>query len=85
MVHPRWGGSRRDWRAYLTQARRRGRQAHNLLVAPSEELLPLPVDEVHLVLVGLALIQGFGPVSGEPERLREYLRILVVPALVEPS
>ena len=36
----------------------------------------------HLVLVGLALIQGFGPVSDDPDLLREYLATFVVPALV---
>lgn len=35
----------------------------------------------HLVLVGLALIEGFGPT--EPEALRRYLRTFVVPALVD--
>lgn len=40
------GVDRRDWRTYLAQARRRGRLADNLLVAPYAELLPLPVDEV---------------------------------------
>jgi hypothetical protein len=37
----------------------------------------------HLVLVGLALIQGFGPVSDDPALLREYLATFVVPALVD--
>lgn len=37
----------------------------------------------HLVLVGLALIQGFGPVSDDPELLREYLATFVVPSLVQ--
>lgn len=37
----------------------------------------------HLVLVGLALIQGFGPVSDDPERLRNYLATFVVPTLVD--
>ena len=36
----------------------------------------------HLVLVGLALIQGFGPVSDDPELLRSYLTTFVVPSLV---
>ena len=40
------GAQRKDWSRYLAQARRRGREADNLLVAPYEELLPLPVDEV---------------------------------------
>ena len=37
----------------------------------------------HLVLVGLALIQGFGPVSDDPELLRSYLATFVVPSLVQ--
>ena len=36
----------------------------------------------HLVLIGLALIQGFGPVSDDPELLRHYLSTFVVPSLV---
>ena len=39
----------------------------------------------HLVLIGLALIQGFGPVSDDPELLREYLATFVVPSLVRES
>ena len=39
----------------------------------------------HLVLIGLALIQGFGPVSDDPELLREYLATFVVPCLVRES
>ena len=39
----------------------------------------------HLVLVGLALIQGFGPVSDDPELLRNYLSTFVVPSLVRTS
>ncbi len=40
------GIPRARYRRYLAQARRRGRQAGNLLVAPYEELLPLPIAEV---------------------------------------
>lgn len=40
------GTRRREWNRYLAQARRRGREADNLLVAPYEQLLPLPIDEV---------------------------------------
>ena len=36
----------------------------------------------HLVLVGLALIQGFGPVSDDPALLRQYLATFIVPSLV---
>ena len=39
----------------------------------------------HLVLVGLALIQGFGPVSDDPDLLRQYLATFVVPSLVRMS
>lgn len=34
------------WHRYLAEARRRGARASNLLVAPYEELLPRPLDDV---------------------------------------
>jgi ubiquinone biosynthesis protein Coq4 len=40
------GNSRRAWKTYLVQARERGRQADNLLVAPYEGLLDQPIEDV---------------------------------------
>jgi AcrR family transcriptional regulator len=39
----------------------------------------------HLVLVGLALIQGFGEMSDDVDAMRRYLTEFVVPPLVAPS
>jgi ubiquinone biosynthesis protein Coq4 len=40
------GVPRRRWTTFLEQARERGRRADNLIVAPYEDLLPVPLDEV---------------------------------------
>jgi AcrR family transcriptional regulator len=61
--------------------------AHQVLerVGPERiaELRPgLAVDDAadHLMLIGLALIQGYGPTGDE--QIRDYLRAFVLPALV---
>ncbi|MEZ5380832.1 MAG: TetR/AcrR family transcriptional regulator [Microthrixaceae bacterium] len=65
------------------------RFAHSILDSAGPQRAAQLRDDVdvnaavdHLVLVGLALIQGFGPVSDDPELLREYLSTFVVPSLV---
>lgn len=78
--------------ARSTEIRARARAfAHQVLDRAGPERLAelreeLSVDEAadHLVLIGLALVQGYGPADG-PDQVRRYLTAFVLPALVRDA